>query len=469
TVTEEYGSRVVTYRQTWQRVGALAAALSARGVRAGDRVVAVLPNQVDLVCLWFAVNVLGATLVPLDPRLTEPELAALVTHADPVLVVLTPDGSAPAGRQTLHSGPGLDEAATLPAPTLTPPADPTAPTVVLYTSGSTGRPKGCVLSHDSLVLPAGHMVERLRMTEDDVLLHVLPLHHMAGLSFLTTAVAAGAGVALVPRFSGTRFWAQAAASGATVFRHLGEMIAVLCARQPTSAERHHSLRLAYGAGATPTVAARFTARFGVPTLEGYGLSETNTVLCGTLDDPRPGTLGRPLPHVRVRLMDATGEVRGAGVGELQVGPNPALLQGYLGAPELTAAAFDDGWYRTGDLVRRDSDGELRFVRRINDVIRRRGENIDPAEIERVAESCSGVRRAAAVGVVAELDGVDIKLYLEPVAGRPVVADDVLAHCARRLAPFKLPRYVEIVDRLPLTATQKVDKVALARHGGSPHE
>jgi carnitine-CoA ligase len=320
------------------------------------------------------------------------------------------------------------------------------------------------------VLPAAHMVERLGVTPEDVALHVLPLHHMAGLSFLTTALTAGARVHLVPRFSGTRFWQQATVSGATIFRHLGEMLAVLCARAPEQAERTHRLRMAYGAGATPAVAARFTSRFGVPTVEGYGMSETNTVLCGVPADARPGTLGRPLPHIRVRLMADTGhETEGPGAGELQVGPNPALMRGYLGAPDLTAAAFDDGWYRTGDLVTRDAEGELRFVRRIKDVIRRRGENIDPTEVERAAESCVGVRRAAAIGVAGELDGTDIGLYLEPMPGQRPSAQDVLAHCAQRLASFKLPRYVEIVDRLPLTATHKVDKVALRRSSVPPRQ
>ncbi|MGC7094458.1 class I adenylate-forming enzyme family protein [Amycolatopsis lurida] len=459
-VATDSGREVTTYGQAWRRVGALVAALSAWGVRPGSRVVVVLPNQPELVHLWFAVLAIGATLVPLDPRLTELELSALITHADPALVVLPADRSPGIDPPSVHIGQlTTTGGAGLPA---LPEADPAVPAVVLYTSGSTGRPKGCLLSHASFVTPAGHMAERLRLTEEDVLLHVLPLHHMAGLSFLTTAVAVGAGVALVPRFSGSRFWAQAEATGATVFRHLGEMLAVLCAHPKSAAERNHRLRLAYGAGATPAVAAHFTGRFGVPTLEGYGMSETNTVLCGTAGESMPGMLGKPLPHIRFRIMGPHGEVRGRGVGEVQVAPNPAMFGGYLGAPELTAAAFDDGWYRTGDLVARGADGELRFVRRITDSIRRRGENIDPAEIEQVAESFPGVRRAAAVGVPAEVGGVDIMLYLEPVPGQSVSAAAVLTLCIERLATFKLPRYLELVDRLPLTATQKIDKVALRR-------
>jgi crotonobetaine/carnitine-CoA ligase len=464
TVREPSGScTVLSYRQTQHRAGALAVTLAAHGVGPGTRVVVVLPNQIELVCLWFAVTALGATLVPLNPRLTDPELAALVAHADPVLLLLDADRPALAGWQVLRTDRDLDAAVALhegaPMPI---PADSRAPAAVLYTSGSVGRPKGCLLSHDSFVLPAGHLAGRLGINPRDVALHVLPLHHMAGLSFLTTALTVGASVELVPRFSGSQFWQQAVASGATIFRHLGEMLAVVCAQPTGPADQDHQLRLAYGAGARPEVAARFTARFGVPTVDGYGLSETNTVLAGAPGEAPPGILGQPLPHVRVRLMGAGGEVRGVGAGELQVAPNPALMLGYLRAPELTATAFEDGWYRTGDRISRDAAGQLRFEHRLSQVIRRRGENIDPTEIERVAESFVGVRRAAAIGVAAEFDGTDIKLYLEVVPGQAVSTIDVRAHCAGQLASFKVPRYVEIIDQLPVTATHKLDKVALHR-------
>jgi crotonobetaine/carnitine-CoA ligase len=456
----------LSYREVWRRVGAVSLLLAEHGVRPGDRVAVLLPNQVELAYLWFAVTGMGATLVPLDPRLTDVELATLLDQASPSLLILTAGRTVPPGGCPILREPfELDEAGSvLRAPAVA--ANPNPPAALLYTSGSTGRPKGCLLSQLSFTLPAGQMVDRLRLTPADVVLQVLPLHHMAGLSLLTTAAAAGARVELVARFSGSRFWQQAVTSGATVFRHLGEMLAMLCAQPPDELEHAHRLRLAYGAGAAPAAAARFTARFGVRTLEGYGLTETNTVLCGDLDQPRPGVLGDPLPHVQVRLVGPAGEILGAGSGELQVGPNPALFQGYFGDPELTEAAFDDGWYRTGDLVARDAEGRLRFLCRSNEVIRRRGENIDPTEIERVAESCPGVGRAAAVAVAAELDGTDIKLYLEPAAGHPVRIEEVRTRCTERLAAFKHPRYIEVLERLPLTATQKVDRVALRRRSAA---
>jgi acyl-CoA synthetase (AMP-forming)/AMP-acid ligase II len=466
---------VHTYADEYRLACGAAAALRRAGARPGARVAVALPNGPDLIRIWFATAALGAVLVPLDPRLTEVELAALLRQAGIDLAVLRPEqaGLAAAGTRVLPLGtdtgglrPGWAPAAD--QPPVRPCGDGRVPAAVLFTSGSTGRPKGCVISHDSLTVPAGPVAARLGITAADVLLHVLPLHHMAGLSFLATAVGSGATVALRPRFSGRRFWADAAASGATVFRHLGEMLAVLC--QQSAAPPPHRLRLVYGGGAS-AAAARFAERFGVPAVEGYGLSETNTVLCGS---PGPGgtssaglgTLGEPLPHVAIRLVEPGGGVlSGAGAGELQLHRNPALMLGYLAAPEATAAAFDGPWFRTGDMVRRDESGTLRFAGRLVEVIRRRGENIDPTEIERAVESCPGVRRAAVIAVPAPGTdgtdlGVEIQVFVQPDAGRAVSAAAVRARCAKVLAPFKQPRYVSVVDRLPLTGTHKVDKTAL---------
>jgi acyl-CoA synthetase (AMP-forming)/AMP-acid ligase II/acyl-CoA reductase-like NAD-dependent aldehyde dehydrogenase len=458
----------LTYRDEVRVVGGLASWLRGAGVGVGARIAAVLPNGPDLVHLWFATAALGAVFIPLDPRLTAPELSGLLASARPDLLLVSPErGELPSGEArvvTVGDGqPDLGRRAVEEAAGWRPRSvSARLPAAVLYTSGSTGQPKGVLLTQESLLVPARHMASRLGLTADDVLLHVLPLHHMAGLSFLSTGVAAGATVALRPRFSGSRFWSDAVTGQATVVRHLGEMMAVLCHQPPGPDDTRHQLRLAYGAGASPAVAATFTERFGVRTLQGYGLSETNTVLCGDPDSP-PDVLGTALPHLQVRLVDAGGtEVIGTGVGELQVHRNPALTLGYLAAPRLTARAFHGPWFRTGDLVSRGSDGQLRFISRNQDVIRRRGENIDPAEIERAVESTPGVRRAAAVGVAGELCGTEIQVFVETDPAARVNAADIRDRCAELLAPFKRPGLITAVPRLPLTRTSKVDKPKLRR-------
>jgi acyl-CoA synthetase (AMP-forming)/AMP-acid ligase II len=451
--------RFVTYGAALRDVSHVAEQLSALGIGAGNRIAAVLPSGCDLAYLWFAVAALGAVLVPLDPRLTDAELHRLLEHADPALAILPEDRPALAGagrpRTILPAVPDARTSAAAAAPAVRMPGS--APLAVLYTSGSTGTPKGCLLTHDSFVVPAAAFGARLHLSADDVVLHVLPLHHMAGLSLLASAVSCGAHVILRPRFSGSRFWRDVERHRVTVFRHLGEMLAVVCAHPDASLERARTLRVVYGGGASARLAGEFGRRFGVAVVEGYGLSETNTVLCNTLGAQVPGTLGTPLPHVRIRLVDTAGAtVTGASAGELWIRRNAAMMREYFRAPAANER-MAGGWFRTGDIVCRDARGTLTFVGRKDEMIRRRGENIDPAEIENVLRSCPGVSSAAVVGVRDALGATELAAFLEPVPGATIEARDVLDACARRLAPFKHPRAIHILDRLPRTATEKINR------------
>jgi acyl-CoA synthetase (AMP-forming)/AMP-acid ligase II len=283
---------------------------------------------------------------------------------------------------------------------------------------------------------------------------------MAGLSLLASAVSCGGHVILRPRFSGSRFWRDVERYGITVFRHLGEMLAVACVQPAASPQRGRSLRVVYGGGASAPLAVEFSRRFGVAVVEGYGLSETNTVLCNRLGEQVPGTLGTPLPHVEVRLAGTVGEtVIGAGVGELWIRRNAAMMIEYFRAPAANER-IAGGWFRTGDLVRRNACGRLTFVGRKDEMLRRRGENIDPAEIEEVLRSCRDVRRAAAIGVRDEFGGTELAAFLEPVDGATLEERDVLDVCAKRLAAFKHPRSIHILERLPRTATEKINRAEL---------
>lgn len=463
----------VSYAQAVGLTDGIAAALRARGLRRADRVLAVLPNGLDLALLLFAAARAGLVLVPLNPALTDVEAARLIAHARPRLVVARAEraerlGGLPSGTDTLPLGPPphASDLAMLGAGLGDPPTDPMpsdAPLAVLFTSGSTGTPKGCVLTHESYVLPAREFVGRIGLTEQDVALCVLPLYHLAGQSFLTAAVAAGAPVALTEKFRGSRFWLDVADSGATVFRHLGEMLVVLCRQPPSPAEAGHSLRLVYGGGSRVEVARRFTERFGVPVVEGYGLSETNTVLCHDGRTPHRGTLGPPLGHVQTRLVDqSAADVPAGAAGEILVRRNPAMMLGYFEAPELTAAAFVGDWFRTGDLAYRDANGELHFLGRAVETIRRRGENIDPREIEQAVESHPAVTRAAAVAVRDGIGDCAIGVFATARPGAAVHPVDVSAHVAELLAPFKRPRHVAVLPALPTTSTEKIDRVELRR-------
>lgn len=444
----------VSYVDYAARVDGCAHALRSRGVGRGDAVAAVLPNSPVLLTLWLAVAKLGAVFVPLNPVLRDAELHPLLAHSGAVLVVTDRPGL---GRTI---GPGELDVTAPAAPAAH--VDPDDPLCLLYTSGTTGAPKGCVLSHTSYTAPAPAFVLRLGLDEHDRLLACLPLFHMAGQSFAVSALRAGASIGVVPKFSASGFWDQVARFDATVFRHLGEML-TLVLRSPVQPPEHR-LRLVYGGGARPEVAREFTERFGTTVVEGYGMSETNTVLCGDPFDPRPGSLGTPLPPAQVRVDAPVGEI-----GEIQV-RGPGLMKGYHRDPARTRAAFASSWLRTGDLGWMDDDAHVHFTARRTDVIRRRGENVDPGEIEEALAEHPDVLLAAVVGVPGELADEDVAAFVVPLPGARLAAPDVRTWCRTRLAPFKVPSHVHVVDRLPMTPTSKINRSLLREagaHGRNP--
>ncbi|GLZ35185.1 ATP-dependent acyl-CoA ligase [Lentzea sp. NBRC 105346] len=432
----------VSYADFALRVNGCAHALRERGVGRGRAVAAVLPNSPELLTLWLACARLGAVFVPLNPALREAELRPLLEHSGAVLVVERFDDPVLTAR-SVSAPSGLVSA--------------DDPVTLLYTSGTTGKPKGCVLSHTSYTAPAPAFVSRVGLCADDRLLACLPLFHMAGQSFAVSALQAGASLGITPKFSASGFWGQVENFGATVFRHLGEMLTLIL-RTPNQPPPDHPLRMVYGGGARPDVARAFTERFGVTVVEGYGMSETNTVLCTDPLRPRPGSLGTALPPAEVRVAAALGEV-----GEIQV-RGPGVMRGYHRAPQRSCT----DWFGTGDLGWMSADGHVHFARRRTDVIRRRGENIDPAEVEEALSEHPDVLLSAVVGVPGELSDEDVSAFVVPLPGRRLCSDSVLAWCRTRLAAFKVPHHVTVVDRLPMTPTSKINRSLLrAAHGRNP--
>lgn len=460
------GPDTLTYAEFQQQVNGLAHGLRSIGVRHGDLVATVLPSSVELLLVWLATARMGAVVVPLNPALRDAELEPLLRHAEPSVVVTDrPDATWAGGRLTVRvgrSGPG-PSFAELSQPARTPPACQVSaedPAAILYTSGTTGSPKGCVLTHASYTEPAPAYAGRLGIRPDDRLLVCLPLFHLAGQAFTVGALQAGAAIGLRERFSARRFWQDVADVDATMFRHLGEMLTLIL-RTGQPPENRHSLRLVYGAGAREEIAREFAERFGVTMVEGYGLSETNTVLCGYPDRPRPGSIGRPMPHVEVRITDKDGlKAPPDVVGEIQVRRNPALMTGYYRNPERTEAVLAGGWFRTGDLGRMDQDGWFYFSARRTDIIRRRGENVDPAEVEEVLAEHPGVQLGAVVGRPTGTSDEDIAAFVVPRNGSRLEAAELSDWCRTRLAAFKVPSSFAMVATLPMTATSKIDRSLL---------
>jgi carnitine-CoA ligase len=475
---------------TWQafdvQVEKTAALFVELGVRKGDRVAVMGRNSDCHVLVLFAVARIGAIMVPVNPEFGRDEAAYVLGHAEVSGVVANSDllGVARDASAGLARAPwfltfdapadgvaSLQEAAER-APLETLPAAGGADDTVLivYTSGTTGFPKGAMHSQRNFVLGGEAFVQRVYLQPDDRVMIVLPLFHINALFYsVAGTLAAGCSMVIVPRFSASSFWQTAADYGATEVNII-EAIGTILKNRPRSEFRSdHRLRAVYGV--RHGTEATFRDEFRIPHLiGGYGMTEIPGVTCNPLEGLRkPGSMG-PVgrhpdptrPWAQCRVVDDQGLDVGADEeGELLV-KTPIVTQGYFRDPDQTRLAFVDGWFRTGDLVRRDEDGYFFFVSRKNDIIRRRGENIAGAELDRVVGAHPAVHEAAAIPVPAELGEDDILVAVVLKPGETATAHDIARWCGERLAAQKVPRYVLFVDALPHTPTHKVAKVLLRK-------
>jgi crotonobetaine/carnitine-CoA ligase len=459
-----------------------AAALARRGVAKGARVAVMAPNSDAYAILFFALARLGAVMVPVNPELGVAEGRYILAHADVSAVAVVPATVAVA-REACDGKPWffdldgelLELARAAPG---APPAADVAPgdtCLIMYTSGTTGFPKGVMHSQRNFVLAGEGFVERMHLTPEDRLLCILPLYHINALFYsLGGTVAAGASLVLAPRFSASGFWPLAAKTGATEVNIIAAVGGIL-ARRPRSELVPHRLVKVYGAPIAPEVADAFQKEFRVPTvIEGYGMTEVPGA-CNIpfLGPHKIGSMGKPalhpdrrIPFAELRVVDADDgrDLADGETGELLV-RTPIVMQGYYRDPEATAAAFRDGWFATGDLVRREADGFFTFVARKKDIIRRRGENIAGAELDRVIGLHPGVAEAAAIAVPSELGEDEILVVVVPRPGAAVTAADIGAWCAQRLTASKVPRYVAFASELPHTPTHRVAKFKLKGDAG----
>ena len=477
-----FGDRRYSWRTFGEEVRRVATVLHGKGLRRGDRVAIVATNSDAHVVLLFALTRLGAAMVPLNPSYGPSEISFILTNADVAGVVAT-QATLPVVREAIDATslrPWLmqvdgaaDDALDFFAeggPDAPAPATGEAGDIclIIYTSGTTGSPKGVMHSQRNYVFSAKVAAGRVALQPDDKVLIVLPFFHVNALFYsLASILAAGASGTILPRFSASTFWDSVAETGATQVNII-ETIGNILAKRPRDEFRpDHRLRIMYGV--RQAYVRTFREEFGVPQLvTGFGMTECPGVICNPPEGPaKPGSMGiaathpdksRPWTETRV-VDDAGNDVPDGEVGELLV-KTPTLMQGYFRDPAQTEAAFRDGWFMTGDLVRRDADGYFYFVSRKKDIIRRRGENISGAEIDRVIGEHPGVHEVAAVAVPSELGEDEILAAVVRKPGADIEAQDIAAWCRDRLAPMKVPRFVLFLDELPKTPTHKVAKAAL---------
>ncbi|HVN51435.1 MAG TPA: citryl-CoA lyase [Acidimicrobiales bacterium] len=464
-----------TYAGAQAQIERAAAALRSAGIGVGDRVLVTARNSDRYLFTWLALMEVGAVEVPLNPRSTEAELRGFVEQVRPVAIVSDPelgplvdaavDGAGGvAARLDVHE---LFEA----SPDGRGPAaiDPSDVAVMIPTSGTTGRSKLVMQTHLAYVMAGEGFPFWLQLDDTDRLMTSLPLFHINAPAYSTLgSIAARASLVLLPGFSASGFLDSARRFGATEFNSIGAMLEILMRQPRRDDDADNPLRRCY-TGPTPARERQLEieARFGIELVCGYGLSESPYALMWRPGERPFGTLGSVRQHPQLgvvneaRVMGETGtDVEPGGVGELEL-RNPAVMKGYFEMPAETAAVFHDGWLRTGDLVRDNGNGTYTFVGRVKEVIRRRGENLSPAEVEAALEGHPTVAEAAVIAVPSELSEDDVKAFLLPAPGAMVDVAAVREFAAARLAAFKVPRYFEVVDELPHGPTGRLTKHRLS--------
>ncbi|MFV0494026.1 long-chain-fatty-acid--CoA ligase [Mycobacterium sp.] len=447
--------------------------LERAGVQPGDRVGVMLPNTPVFAVVFYGIMYRGAIAVPMNPLLKSREVAfylsntgATAMFATPVFAAEATAGAAEAGAQCwLVDDAGLAELTSgLPGGTAMDRDDEDL-AVILHTSGTTGKPKGAMLTHGNLGRNAEVCVRTLiEVRSGDVVMGCLPLFHVFGLTCgLNASVLVGATLTLMPRFDPREALKVMARDGVTVFEGVPTMYSALlgvAAEAPADAVRNLRICVSGGAALPVQVLTDFEKAFGCAVLEGYGLSETSPA--ASFNHPhlprKPGSIGTPIEGVEMRLVDLNGREAAPGEsGEIQIrGHN--VMTGYWNLPEATQAAITpEGWFNSGDVGRVDEDGFFYVVDRTKDMIIRGGYNVYPREIEEVLYEHPSVAEAAVIGIAHESLGEEVGAAVVLKEGASLSTDELREYVRARVAAYKYPRRVWLVDALPKGATGKIQK------------
>lgn len=466
-----------------------AGALAAAGVAAGDRVALIVSNRAEFLQAFFGCAWLGAIAVPINTASRGMQLRHILENCGAKLIVVEATflpslDSIPlreVGVETVWlvggepgAPPRLDcDLGPWPRPGDRVPVAEVKPgdtAAIIYTSGTTGPSKGVCCPHANLFWWGANTADLLSLHTGDRLYTTLPLFHVNALNTVYQALLTGSTVIVGKRFSVSGLWPALIESQATVTYLLGAMAPMLLSRPPTPLDLAHKVRIALGPGVPAQFHEPFQERFGFGLVEGYGSTETNFVIGAKPGEARPATMGTVRPGFAARVVDADDtEVADGEAGELVLRADEpfAFSSGYYRMADKTVEAWRNLWFHTGDRVVRDADGFFRFVDRLKDAIRRRGENISSFEVEQVLSAHPAVAAAAAFPVRSDLAEDEVMAAVVLKEGASLGAAELIGFAAPNLPYYAVPRYLDFVEALPTTENGKVQKFKLTERGVTP--
>lgn len=474
----------ISYRAMFDRVERWRSAFAHQGYGEGHRIGLLLQNRPVFIELWFALNALGVSVVPINPDLRMSELEYIISHSEmnaAFVLAERRDEVATAARQAGRAIAVVTDGDEVPPPfggALTATAgDGATECALLYTSGTTGQPKGCVLTN-TYFLHSGNWYRDVGglcglKAEGERMITPLPLFHMNAMAVsLMAMLSVGGCLTMLDRFHPRSWWASVRDSRATCLHYLGVMSSMLMSVPESEQDRAHTVRFGFGAGVDKLLHAPFEARFGFPLIEAWAMTETGSggVIAANAEPRKTGTscFGRPADEVEVRIVDESGNDAAVDMpGELLVrragaDPRYGFFREYLKNPQATAEAWAGGWLHTGDIVSRDADGDLHFVDRKKNVIRRSGENIAAVEVESVLNRHPAIRQAAVAATPDQVRGDEVAAVIiaERAGADRRLAEDIVRWSLEQMAYYKAPGWICFVDSLPLTATEKIQRGGL---------
>ena len=459
-------------------------ALTEAGLHAGDHIAMICTNRIEFMPIMAGLSWVGAVSVPVNTASRGLQLQHILGNSGAVALIMEPQflevldtldlaalplktiyvlDTAP-GAPLPHGAVPMPAPGAPIAPAKVKPSDPLS---VLYTSGTTGLSKGVICPHEQFFWWAITTGRQLGIQPGDVLHTTLPLFHTNAINCFFQALVFGGSQSLAERFSVSRYFEMLRASGATVTYLLGAMVPMLLSRAPSDDERNHNTRIALAPGVPAQFHAEFTRRTGIFLLDAFGSTESNCVIQSDAATARPGYIGLVASGFDARVVDDDDyDVPDGTPGELLLRANApyAFALGYLGNPKATVATWRNLWLHTGDRVVREADGYFRFVDRIKEMIRRRGENISSYEVEQGVMSHPAVATVAAFPVKSELAEDEVMVAIVLKEGATLTGAELIAHCETRLPYFAVPRFVDFSDDLPRTENGKIRKFKLREIG-----